>query len=463
MQLNYIANARVPSSSGLSLAVVDPSDGRPFEEIPRSNAHDIDDAVAAARDGFDGVWRNLAAKERSRLLQRWSALLDEHARELAAILQNDCGQTTRQALADVHTLAGWIAFYAEAGGQEAADALPHQDGYRTQVWHDPHGVTAHLIPWYAPLACFGRTVAAALAAGNVCVVKPSEEASLALLRVAELAGEAGFPPGAINIVTGHDHEAGEALARHKGVDHISFTGAPAFGTVVRQAAAERHCPVRLDLGGNRLYIVCADADLDAAVPAIVAAVLHGAASSPAAGARLLVEQAVYEPLLDRLADAFEAMRVGPAPIDLDMGPLVSHAQQQQVWDFLSDAQVAGIPMVAQGVVVDDAPETGFYQAPTLLRDVPLSQALALEQVPGPVLAAMPFQGDAEAAELANATRTNVMTSLWTRDTQRPERLARSLRCNEVMLNHHATGAGPRAGAEALGTYTTRKTLSVRLG
>ncbi|MDB5846362.1 MAG: aldehyde dehydrogenase family protein [Rhodoferax sp.] len=462
MQLNYIANARVPSSSGRSLAVVDPSDGQPFEDIPRSNAHDIDDAVAAARDGFDGVWRNLAATERGRLLARWSALLGEHAGELAATLQNDCGKPTRQALADVHALVACLAAHAEACGAIATDPVPARAGYRTETWHDPHGVTAHLIPWYAPLQCFGRGVGAALAAGNVCVVKPSEEASLALLRVAELAGEAGLPPGALNIVTGYDHEAGDALARHRGVDHISFTGAPALGTLVRQAAAERHCPVRLDLGDKRLHIVCADADLDAAVPAILAAVLHSAAQSRAAGARLLIEEAVYEPLLERLANAFDDLRVGPAAIDLDMGPLISHAQQQRVWDFLSDAQVAGIPVLAQGVVVDDAPETGFYQAPTLLRDVPLAQAIALEDVPGPVLAAMAFQGDAEAITLANATLANVVTSLWTRDALRPQRLARSLRSGHMLLNHHEDHPGPRGPAEALGTYTTRKTLAVRL-
>ena len=463
MPLNYIANARVPSSSGRSIAVVDPSDGQVFDEIPRSTPHDIDDAVAAARDGLDGVWRNLATSERARLLTRWAGLVGEHAYQLAAILQRDGGQPTRQALADVQALAGWIDFYAEHCGRAEADPPPSRHGYHVQTWHDPHGVTAHLIPWYAPLPCFGRGAVAALAAGNVCVVKPSEDASLALLRVAELAGEAGFPPGALNLVTGHDHEAGEALVRHRGVDHISFTGAPDFGTLVRQAAAERHCPVHLSVGDKRLHVVGADADLDAAAQAIVAAVLQGAGQSRAGGTRLLVEQAVYEPLLDRLAFAFEALRVGPARIDLDMGPLISHARQQQVWDFLSDAQVAGIPVVAQGVVVDDAPETGFYQAPTLLRDVPLAEALALEDVPGPVLAAMPFQGDAEAAELANASPSTRWTSLWSRDALRPHNLARSLRCGQLLVNHHDDGAGPHQAAHPPGTYTTRKMLTARLG
>jgi aldehyde dehydrogenase (NAD+) len=179
----------------------------------------------------------------------------------------------------------------------------------------------------------------------------------------------------------------------EGIDHISFTGSPKVGTLIQQVAAERHCPVTLELGGKSPQIIFADADLDAAVPMVINAIVQNAGQTCSAGSRVLIEQAIYEPLLERLGKAFENLRVGPATMDLDVGPLIRQSQQQRVWDFLSDAQVANIPMVAQGQVVDEAPETGFYQAPTLLRDVPVDHRIAQEEVFGPVLSAMAFKDE----------------------------------------------------------------------
>ena len=469
MPLNFIANAHVPSASGRTLPVIDPSDGQAFDEIQRSNARDVDDAVSAARDGFDGVWQKVAAAERGRLLRQWSGAITQHAAELVALVQRDAGRPRRRAEAEVAALAARLASLAGVCEAPPGQPAPERPGYRVQTWREPHGVTVHLLPGHDPLRIFGQDVGAALAAGNVCVVKPAEEASLALLRVGELAARAGFPVGTLNIVTGHDQEVGEALARHAQVDHISLTGSASLATLVQQAAAERHCPVTVALGGARPQIVFADADLDAAVPAIVRGVLHCAGHHRLTGARLLVEAPVYEPLLERLADAFEALRVGPALGGLDMGPLVRQSEQQQVWDYLSDVQVAGIAMVAEGVVVDDAPETGFYQAPTLLRDVPLAQALALEEVPGPVLAASVFETEAEAVSLANASPNVLAVHAWTTDEARPMRLARRLRCANVTVND-PDGDGLDGAAltpamddvaASVQAFTTRKTVLVR--
>ncbi|WP_239467231.1 aldehyde dehydrogenase family protein [Rhodoferax koreense] len=471
MQLNFIANARVPSASGRTLSVIDPSDGQPFEDIQRSNAQDVDDAVAAARDGFDGVWSKVDAAERGRLLQRLSQAVGEHAGELGAIVQQEAGKTTRQATADVAALARSLAGHAAACAQPQPVPAATPGGGHSLRWREPRGVTGHIIPWYEPLRIFGATVGAALAAGNVCVVKPADETSLALLRVAQLAAEAGLPAGALNVLTGYDQEVAEALARHKGVDHLSLTGSPPLVTLVQQAAAERQCPVLI--GGNDQsrgtgpQIVFADADLDTAVPAIVQALLQGCGQGGAAGSHLLVERAIYEPMLDRLAGAFEALRVGPAHHDLDMGPLIRHGQQQRVWDFLSDADAAGMVVVAQGVVVDEAPETGFYQAPTLLRDLPPDRSGALDAVAGPVLAAAPFDNEEELLERINGgtsaiAATTARATLWTGDADRPLRLARGLRCAHLTVNHH--GGVEAAMAEGLdGTlaYTRLKTLVTR--
>ncbi len=477
MQLNYIANASVPSSSGRTLAVIDPSDGQPFDEIQRSNADDIDAAVHAARQCYQAVWQRMAPVDRGRLLQKLSAKVLEHADELTALEQRDCGKPTKQARADAVALARYFEFYAGACDKLHGETIPYLDGYSVLTWREPHGVTGHIIPWNYPMQIFGRSVGGALAAGNVCVVKPAEDACLSLIRVAQLAAEVGFPPGAINIVTGYGHEVGDALARHPGIDHISFTGSPKVGTIIQQVAAERHCPVTLELGGKSPQIIFADADLDAAVPVVLNAIVQIAGQTCSAGSRVLIDSLIYEPLLERLGHAFEKLRVGPAAMDLDVGPLIRQSQQQRVWDFLSDAQVAGIPMVAQGVVVDEAPEGGFYQAPTLLRDVPVGHRLAQEEVFGPVLSAMAFQDEDHAVELANATQFGLVAGIWTRDGARQFRMAKRVHSGQVFINNYGAGGGVELpfggvkssgygrekGFEALYGFTTLKTVAIKHG
>jgi aldehyde dehydrogenase (NAD+) len=295
--------------------------------------------------------------------------------------------------------------------------------------------------------------------------------------VAQLAADCGFPAGAINIVTGYGHEVGDALARHPGIDHISFTGSPRVGTLIEQAAAERHCPVTLELGGKSPQILFEDADLDAALPMVVNAIVQNAGQTCSAGSRLLVQESIYEQVLERLSKAFSLLRVGPATLDLDVGPLIRASQQQRVWDFLADAQVAGIQMVAQGQIVDEAPDTGFYQAPTLLRDVPVDHRLAQEEVFGPVLAAMSFRDEDHAVQLANATPFGLVTGVWTRDGGRQLRMARRVRAGQIFINNYGAGGGVELpfggyrssghgrekGFEALYGFTILKTVAIRHG
>jgi aldehyde dehydrogenase (NAD+) len=477
MQLNYIANASVPSSSGRTIPVIDPSDGQPFDELQRSNAQDIDTAVRAARQCYDAVWTKLNAAERGRLLMKLSAKVAEHTDELAAIEQRDCGKPTKQARADALALARYFEFYAGACDKLHGDTIPYLDGYSVLTWREPFGVVGNIIPWNYPMQIFGRSVGGALAAGNVCVVKPAEDACLSLIRVAQLAAEVGFPAGAINIVTGYGHEVGDALARHEGIDHISFTGSPKVGTLIQQVAAERHCPVTLELGGKSPQIIFADADLDAAIPMVINAIVQNAGQTCSAGSRVLIDQAIYEPLLERLGKSFENLRVGPATMDLDVGPLIRASQQQRVWDFLSDAQHANIPMVAQGQIVDEAPETGYYQAPTLLRDVPVDHRIAQEEVFGPVLSAMAFKDEDHAVQLANATQFGLVAGIWTRDGGRQLRMAKRVQSGQVFINNYGAGGGVELpfggykssgygrekGFEALYGFTTVKTVAIKHG
>ncbi len=475
MQHNFIANQACLSHSGQTLAVLDPSDGQVFDELQRSTPQDIDDAVQAARACFEGPWSRLSAVDRSRLLMKLSQSVAAHADELAALEQRDCGKPTKQARADAVALARYFEFYAGACDKLHGETLPYLNGYSVLTWREPHGVTGHIVPWNYPMQIFGRCVGGALAAGNVCVVKPAEDACLSLLRVAQLAAEVGFPAGAINIVTGYGHEVGEALARHPGIDHISFTGSPKIGTLIQQVAAERHSPVTLELGGKSPQIIFADADLDAAIPVVINAIVQNSGQTCSAGSRVLIEQSIYEPLLQRLGQAFKALRSGPAAADLDLGPLIRATQLSRVQDFLAQAQRDGIAVVAQGEVAAGAPSGGFYQAPVLLRDVPVQHRLAQEEVFGPVLSAMAFDNEDHAVELANATAFGLVSGIWTRDGGRQFRMARRVRSGQVFINNYGAGGGVELpfggvkssghgrekGFEALYGFTTLKTVAIR--
>ncbi len=476
MQLNYIANQNVASASGRTLPVIDPSDGQPFDEIQRSDAADIDAAVRAARERWP-LWQKVTAAERGRLLMKLSAKVAEHADELAALEQRDCGKPTKQARADALALVRYFEFYAGACDKLHGETIPYLDGYSVLTWREPHGVTGHVIPWNYPMQIFGRSVGGALAAGNVCVVKPSEDACLSLIRVAQLAAEVGFPPGVINIVTGYGHEVGDALARHPGIDHISFTGSPRVGTIIQQVAAERHCPVTLELGGKSPQIVFADADVDAALPFLINAIVQNSGQTCSAGSRLLVEKSLYEPLLERLGKLFSGLRVGPATMDLDVGPLIRKTQQERVEGFLAEVKASGIPTVAQGQIVAEAPASGYYAAPTLLRDVPIGHRVAQEEVFGPVLSAMSFTDEDHAVELANGTNFGLVSGIWTRDGGRQLRMAKRVKSGQVFINNYgagggvelpfggvkASGYGREKGFEALLGFTTLKTVAIRHG
>ncbi len=476
MRTHLIDNRPYRSSPDEGIEVIDPSDGLVFERIARGTAGDVHVAVRAARRAADGTWGRMPAAERGRCLQSLATILSSHAEELALVEAKDCGKPLKQARADAAAIGRYFEFYAGAADKLHGETIPYRNGTTVFTVREPHGVTGHVVPWNYPMQIFGRSVGGALAAGNACVVKPAEDACLSLLRVAELAADV-LPPGALNIVTGFGHEAGEALVGHPDVDHVSFTGSPAVGELVVRAAAGHHTPVTLELGGKSPQIVFADADLDAVLPAVVNAIVQNAGQTCSAGSRLLVERAVYERVLDRLASLFEGLRVGSATMDLDCGPLIRESQLQRVRAFLSEAGDHGIAVMAQGRVVDDVPEGGYYQAPMLLRDVPPRHRLAQEEVFGPVLAAMAFDDEADAIRLANGTSFGLVAGIWTRDGARQLRMAHAVRSGQVFVNDYgagggvelpfggvgASGHGREKGFEALYGFTTLKTIAIRHG
>jgi aldehyde dehydrogenase (NAD+) len=384
----------------------------------------------------------------------------------------DVGKPLKQAKADALALARYMEFYGGAADKLMGETIPYLDGYTVYTLREPHGVTGHIIPWNYPLQIFGRSVGGALAAGNACIVKPAEDACLSLLYVAELAAGIGLPEGALNIVTGLGREAGAALASHRGIEHLSFTGSPATGAWVAGEAAKRHCPVTLELGGKGPQIVFADADVDAALPDIVNAIVQNAGQTCSAGSRLMVEHSRYEEVLERLGARFATLKVGPAQEDLDCGPLIRASQLARVRGFLDDAQRDGQATVAKGTVVAHAPASGYYVAPHLLRDVPPDSRLGCEEVFGPVLAAMPFADEADALRIANATDFGLVAGVWTQNGARQLRVARGLRSGQVFVNNYGAGGGVELpfggvkhsgygrekGFEALYGFTVLKTV-----
>ena len=282
------------AESGETLPVEDPSTGQEIGAIARGRTADIDAAVTAAQAALDGEWGRMTATERGRILTRLGRLVEERIETLARIEAQDVGKPLTQARADAAALARYMEFYGGAADKVMGETIPYQDGYTVYTLREPHGVTGHIVPWNYPMQIIGRSVGAALAMGNACVLKPAEEACLTALAFARLAEEAGLPPGALNVVPGLGEEAGAALAAHPGVQHLSFTGSVGVGAAVQAAAARNIVPVTLELGGKSPQLVFADADLESALPFLVNAGIQNAGQTCSAASRILVQRAVYD-------------------------------------------------------------------------------------------------------------------------------------------------------------------------
>ena len=441
MKKMFIGGHWLAARDERTLPVVSPADGETFDQIARGSAHEVDLAVAAARAALTGPWGRLNATERGRVLMKIGQAVLDHAEELTQLEARDTGKPMATARNDIGVLARYFEFYGTAADKVHGQAIPFLNGHQVTLVREPLGVTAHIIPWNYPAQMMGRSVAPALAMGNATVLKPAEDTSLSALRFAEIAAACGLPDGVLNVVTGLGEEAGAALAEHPGIDFISFTGSNEVGTLVQQAAAKNAVKCTLELGGKSPQIVFDDVDVERAVPIVVRAIVQNAGQTCTAGSRLLVQRSLYDSFVGRVAEAFAKVRVGTPAMDLDCGPVMNPAQHKRVQRYIDGARAAGIPVLAEGRLAEGVPATGYFVKPTLFGPVPRDAALAREEVFGPVLAAMPFDDEADAVRLANGTDYGLLAAVWTENAGRLQRVAKAIKAGQVFMNCYGAGGG----------------------
>lgn len=475
--LNVIGGKSAPAQDGRTLDAVCPSDGRAFASMPRSGAADVDAATKAARAAFEGAWGKLTATERGRLLVKLGQAVADNSEELAALESRDCGKPLKQGRADMVATARYFEFYGTAADKLHGETIPFLNGYTVAIIRDPHGVTGHIVPWNYPAQIFGRSVGASLACGNACVVKPAEDACLSLIRITELARDVGFPDGALNIVTGLGGEAGAALSAQRDVDFLSFTGSPETGALIQSAAAKNSIGCTLELGGKSPQLLFADADIEAAAPVVVNAIVQNGGQTCSAGSRVLIERSAYDRFAAVIAARFAKVVADHHERDRDMGAMINPKQKDRVNGYIDRARADGLAVMAQGTVAAEAPGSGFYVRPTMFGPVDPGAALAQQEVFGPVLALTPFSDEEEAVRLANGTPYGLVAGVWTGDARRSMRVARAMRCGQVFVNGYGAGGGielpfggvkksghgREKGFEALYEFCASKTIVINHG
>ena len=472
----FINNEWRPALSGKRFPVENPATEEIIAEVALGDAADTDAAVKAARACFESdAWRGMSARKRGRLLFKTADLLEARLDEFSRLETAHNGKTLFESKIEISMTVNTLRYYAGWCDKITGETLPVEGPFFTYTLREPIGVVGAIVPWNFPLNIASWKFAPALAAGCTMILKPASETPLTALLFAELIQEAGFPPGAFNVVSGGGSTAGAALVRHPEVDKISFTGSTEVGRQIMKMAADTNKRITLELGGKSPNVIFADADLKAAVRGAQNGIFYGKGEVCAAGSRLLVEKSVHDQVVGQLVEGAKKYAPGD-PLDKNtrLGAVVSKKQQEVVLGYVKKGVDEGAALVAGGKAVKPNGK-GYFVEATVFDQVSPEMTIAREEIFGPVLAVMSFDDYDAGVALANRTIYGLAAGIWTKDVAKAHRAAKAIRAGTVWINSYnfydsgapfggfkASGFGRDLGADALDGYLETKTVWVGL-
>jgi len=470
----FIGGVLAEPASGEVRELIEPASGEPLARAAMAGPEDVDRAVAAARAALDGAWGKTPPAERSRLLHALADALLANRSELAELETRNAGKPIASTRGEVAGTAEVLRYYAGAVSSIEGKANAYGSSFLFYALKEPVGVCAQIVPWNYPLLMAGWKLGPALAAGCPVVLKPDPQTPLTALRLAELAAEAGFPAGAINVIPAEGPTTGAYLVSHPGVDKVAFTGSTRTGAEIMRLCADGIKRLTLELGGKSPNVVFADASLGEVVPASTYAFCAGAGQSCECRSRLLVEKPVYDQVVAGLADAAGRVKVGdPLDPETQVGSLISARHRERVHGFVESGREEGAEVVSGGEI---PPGKGAFYPPTVLAHVDNRMTVAQEEVFGPVVAVIPFEDEDEAVRIANDTRYGLYATVWTSDPGRGHRLAQRLKAGQVAINtpyttrpgvpfggYKQSGFGRELALETIESYLETKGVLVGIG
>ena len=475
MQPNhFIDNVFVAPASGRTFPSIDPATEETIAEVARGDAADINHAVEAAASAMQGPWRDVTPYERGRLLFGLADRIVAHRDELARLETLDVGKPLKDSLGDIDGVVTTLRYNAGAADKLQGETIPLGPKFVDFTVLEPLGVTAHIVPWNFPLGMAMRSMAPAIAAGCTTVLKPAEQSSLSVLKMAELVADAGFPRGVINIVTGFGEEAGEALVRHPKVRGITFTGSVQTGRKILAGAAAGIKPTVLELGGKNPMIVFEDADLERAVVDAAMASFENCGQVCSSSSRYLLHPKIRDEFMERLVARAAKLSIGPGIDNHDLGPIVSADQYAKVTGYITAGQQSGARLCFGGARPAHL-KRGYFISPTLFDRVDPAQSIAREEIFGPVGVAIDIVDEAAAVAIANSLGYGLCAGVYTRDISRALRLAARLEAGSVWINGwwlggvqaptggmKDSGIGRERGMAGIRNYVQVKNIAVRL-
>ena len=475
----FIDGQWVDAESGKTFETPNPATGKTLAEVAEGDKADIDKAVAAARKAFEGKWSKTSARERGRMLYKLSQLIEARAKELAELETADNGKPIREAqYIDLPGVVENFEYFAGWATKIEGETIPVPGQMFNYTLREPVGVCGQIIPWNFPLLMAAWKLAPALAAGNTVVLKPAEQTPTTALELGKLIQEAGFPDGVVNIVPGFGETAGAALASHKGIDKIAFTGSTEVGKLIAKAAADNLTKVSLELGGKAPNIVFADADMEQAINGAMMGIFFNQGQVCCAGSRLFLHEEVKDEFLERFKERAGKIKVGdPTDKATQMGPQVSEEQLNRIKSYVDLARTEGATVLSGGCppALEGDFQKGYFFQPTIFSEVQNTMRVAQEEIFGPVVSVITFKDESDLIRQANEVAYGLSAGIWTRDITRAHRFAREIKAGVVWINtfnmmnaaspfggYKQSGYGREMGKHALEMYTQVKSVWVDL-